>query len=97
MTVLTQSEKSLIKKSRVNTWRGAESKLNQFRIPTSKTSSQEKKHNFFQEEEGFDFRMTAIRPLVSAELRRFSPDSVIVHPPDVCCRPDISIKKSVEV
>ena len=39
----------------------------------------------FQEEEGFDFRKTAIRHLVSGELRRFSPDSVIVHPPDMCC------------
>ena len=40
----------------------------------------------------FDFRKTAIRHLISAELRRFFPDSVIVHPPDVCCRLDISRK-----
>ena len=32
------------------------------------------------------------RHLVSAELHRFSPDSVIVHPPDVCCRSRVSLK-----
>ena len=26
------------------------------------------------------------------ELRRFSPDSVIVHPPVVCCRSGVSLK-----
>ena len=50
------------------------------RSSRDKTGSQGKKHRTFQEEEGFDFRKTAVRHLVSAELRRFSPDSVIVHP-----------------
>ena len=40
----------------------------------------------FQEEDSFDFRDAATRRLISAELRRFSPDSVTVHPPDVVCR-----------
>ena len=46
----------------------------------------------FQEEEGFDFRKAATRHPASAELRRFSPDSVVVHRPDVCCRSGISLK-----
>ena len=44
------------------------------------------------QEEGFDFRKTAIRHLVSAELRRFPLDPKIVHPLDVCCRLDISLE-----
>ena len=36
---------------------------------------------------------SAIRNLISSELRRLSPDSVVAHPPDVCCRLDISCKK----
>ena len=39
------------------------------------------KQRMFQEEDGFDFRDAATRRLISAELRRFSPDSVTVHPP----------------
>ena len=41
-------------------------------------------------------RKATIQHLISAELRRFSPDSVIIHPPDVCCRMDISLKKPSE-
>ena len=77
MTYLTQSEESLIKKSCVKSWRGAESKLVQPRILASKTGPQGKKQRMIQGEEGFDFRKTAIRHLVSVELRRFSLDPVI--------------------
>ena len=58
-----------------------------------KTGPQGRKHRTFQEEQGFDFRKSAARHLVSAELRRFSPDSVIVRPVDVCyhmCKPLIN-------
>ena len=37
----------------------------------------------FQKEAEFGFRDAATRRLISAELRRFSPDSVTVHHPDV--------------
>ena len=57
-----------------------------------KTRSHERKHRTIKEEQGFDFRKSAARHLVSAELRRFSADSVIVHPPDVCCRSGVSLK-----
>ena len=57
-----------------------------------KTGLQGKKQRMSQEEEGFDFRKTVVRHLVAAELRRVSPDSFIVHPPEVCCRFDISLK-----
>ena len=51
-----------------------------------------RKHRKFQEKEGFDFWESAARRLVSAELRRFSPDSVTGHPPVVCCRSGVSLK-----
>ena len=88
---LTQSEESLIKKSCSKTWRSAESKLVQPRIMATKTDPQGKKQRMFQEDEGFYFRKAAIRHVISVELRRFSPDSVIIHLPDVCCRIDISL------
>ena len=47
------------------------------RILAMKTGSHGRKHRTFQEEEGFDFRESAARRLVSAELRRFSPDCVM--------------------
>ena len=84
LTYLTQSEELWIEKSCEKSWRGAESKLIQPRIQATKTGPHGKKHRTFQEEESFDFRKT-VRHLVSAELRRFSPDSVTVHPPDLCC------------
>ena len=89
---LTQSKELLIQKSCDKSWRGAECKLVQPRIVALKTGPHGRKHRTFQEEVGFDFRESAVR-LVSAELRRFSPDSAIVHPPDVCCRFDIYLKK----
>ena len=39
-----------------------------------------------------DFRESAARRLVSAELRRSSPDSVTVHPLHVSCRSCVSLK-----
>ena len=57
-----------------------------------KTGPHGRKHRTCQEEEGFYFRESAARRLVSAELRRFSPESVTVHPPDVCCRSGVSLK-----
>ena len=96
LTYLTQSEELLIKKSCEKSWRGAESKLIQPRILATKTGPHGKKHRTFQEEEGFDFRKTAVRHLVIAELRRFSLDSVTVHPPDVCCRFGVSLKNPAE-
>ena len=62
--------------------------------PGLENRSSLKKHRTFQEEEGFYFRQ--LRRLASAELRRFSPDSVTVHPPVVCCRSSVSLKKSAE-
>ena len=55
-----------------------------------KTGPHGRKHRTFLEEEGFYFR--ELRRLTSAELRRFSLDSVTVHPPDVCCRLSVSLK-----
>ena len=46
-----------------------------------KTGPKSQKQRMFQEEDGFDFRDAATRLLISAELRRFSLDSVTVHPP----------------
>ena len=89
---LTQSEELLIQKSCDKSWRGAECKLVQPRILAMKTGPHGRKHRTFPEEEGFDFRESAARRLVSAELRRFSPGSVTVHPPDVCCRSGVSLK-----
>ena len=77
---LTQSEESLIKKSCLKTWRSAESKLIQPRILATNTGPQGKKGTMCQEEEDFDLRKAAIRHLISAELQRFSSDSVIIHP-----------------
>ena len=74
-------------------WRGAECKLVQPRILATKTGPHGRKHRTLPEEEGFDFRESAARRLVPAELRRFSPDSsVTVHLPDVCCRSGVSLK-----
>ena len=47
----------------------------------------------FQKEEGFDFLKTALR---NRDVS-LSPDSVIVHPPDVCCWLDISIENQQKV
>ena len=66
---LTQSEELLIQKSSDKSWRGAECKLVQPRILAMKTGPHGRKHRTFQEEEGFDFRESAARRLVSAELR----------------------------
>ena len=88
----TQFEELLIQKSCEKSWRGAECKLVQPRILAMKTGPHRKKHGTFQEEQGFNFRKSTARHLVSAELRRFSPDSVIVHPPDVRCRSGVSLK-----
>ena len=87
---LTQSEDLLIQKSCDKSWMGAECKLVQPRILAMKTGPHGRKHRTFQEEEGFYFR--ELRRLASAELRRFSLDSVTVHPPDVCCRLSVSLK-----
>ena len=78
---LTQSEELLIQKSCETSWRGAECKLVQPRILGKKTGPHERKHRTFQEEQRFDLRKSAARHLVSAELRRFSPDSVICSSP----------------
>ena len=56
--------------------------LVQPRICAAKTGPTGQKQRVCQEEDGFDFRDAATRRLISAELRRFSPDSVTVHPPD---------------
>ena len=66
--------------------RGAECVLVQPRICATKTGPTGQKQRMFQEEDGFDFRDAATRRLISAELRRFSPDSVTVHLLDVVCR-----------
>ena len=55
-------------------------------ICATKTGPTGQKQRMFQEEDGSDFRDPATRRLISAKLRRFSPDSVTVHPPDVVCR-----------
>ena len=81
---VSHTEESLIKNSCSETWRGAESKFVQPRILATKTDHQGKKQGLFREEEGFDFRKAAIRQLISPELRHFFPDSVVVHPLDVC-------------
>ena len=70
--------------------------LVQPRICATKTGPAGQKQRMFQEEDGFDFRDAATRRLISAELRRFSPDSVTVHPPDVVCRSGIFSQKSPE-
>ena len=89
---LTQSEELLIQKSCDKWWRGAECKLVQPGILVMKTGPHGRKHRTFQEEEGFDFRDSGARRLVSEELRCFSPDSVAVHPPDDCCPSGVSLK-----
>ena len=91
LTHLTQSEELLIKKSFEKSWRRAESKLIQPRILVRRQAHMGRDTERFRKE-GFDFRKTAVRLLVSAELRRFSPDSVIVHPPGLCCRFGVSLK-----
>ena len=58
-----------------------------------KTGPHARKHRTFLEEEGFDFRECAARRLVSASI---SPDSVAVHPPDVCCRSGVFSQESAE-
>ena len=90
--LLTQSEETLVRKSCVKSWRGTECKFGQHRILATKTSPHGRKHRTLQEEKIFDFRKSAVRRLVSAELRRSSPDSDTVHPPDVSCRSHVSIK-----
>ena len=94
LSCLTREEEVLIPKNHaVQTWRGAESVLVQPTICATKNRScTGQKQRMFQEEDGFDFREAAIRRLISAELRRFSLDSVTVHPPDVFCRSGISLK-----
>ena len=72
--------------------RGADCKLVQPRIQATKTDPHGRKHKTFQEEESLDFRESATRRMVSAELRRSSPDSVTVHPSDVSCRSGVSLK-----
>ena len=90
---LTQSEELFFFKSSDKSRRGVECKLVQPRILAMKTGPHGRKHRTFQEEEDcFDFRESAVRRLVSAELRRFSPDSVTVHLPDVSCRSGVSLK-----
>ena len=87
----------LIQKSCRQTWRGAECVLVQPRICATKTGPTGQKQRIFQEEDGFDFRDAATRRQISAELRRFSPDSVTVHPPDVVCRSGFSLKNQQKV
>ena len=84
---VTQFEELLIQKSCDKSWRGTECKL---RILAIKTGPHGRKHRTCQEEEGFYFR--ELRRLASAVLRRFSLDSVTVHPADVCCRSSVSLK-----
>ena len=62
------------------------------RIGATKTGLTGHKQRMLQEEDGFDFRDAATRRLISAELRRFFPDSVTVHLPDVVCRSGSSLK-----
>ena len=69
--------------------------LVQPRICVTTTGPTGQKQRMFQEEDGFDFREAATQRLISAELRRFSPDSVTVHPPDVVCRSGISLKINI--
>ena len=71
--------------------------LFQPRICATKTGPAGQKQRIFQDEDGFDFRDAATRRLISAELRRFSPDSVTVHPPDVVCRSGFSLKNQQQV
>ena len=87
---LTQSEEKLIQKSCDELWRGAECKLILFRILAMKTDPHGRKHRTSREEESFDFRESAARRLVSAELRRSFPDSVTVPSSDVSCWSDVS-------
>ena len=82
VSCLTREEEVLIRRS-CQTWRGAECVLVQPRICATKTSPTGQKQRMCQEEDGFDFRDAATRRLTSADLRRFSPDSVTVCPPDV--------------
>ena len=70
--------------------------LVQPRICSTKTGPTGQIQRVFQEEDGFDFRDAATRRLISAELRRFSPDSVTVHPPDVVCRSGFFSQESEE-
>ena len=67
------------------------------RICATKTGPTGQKQRMFQEEDGLDFRDAATRRLISAELRRFSPDSVTVHPPDVVCRSGFSLQHQQKV
>ena len=97
VSCLTREEEVLIQKSCRQTWRGAESVLVQSRICATKTGPTSQKQRMFQEENGFDFRDAATRRLISAELRRFYPDSVPVHPPDVVCRSGFSLKNQQKV
>ena len=87
----TRSDEMLIQKSCEKSWRGAVCKLVQPRILATNKDPHGREHRTFQEEEGFDLREAA-RRLVSAELRRSSPDSVIVHSLDVSCRFGVSFK-----
>ena len=97
LSCLTGEEEVLIQKSCLQTWRGAECVLVQTRICATKTGSTGQKQRMFQEEDGFDFRDAATRRLICAELRRFSPDSVVVHLPDVVCRSSSSLKNQRKV
>ena len=92
----TQSQELLVQTFCDTSWRGAECKSVQPRILAVRTGSHGRKHRTFQEEEGFDFWESAVRRLVSAEPRRFSPDSVTVHPPDVSCRSGVFSQESAE-
>ena len=71
--------------------------LVQPRISATKTGPTGQKQRKFQEEDGFDFRDASIRRMISAELRRFSPDSVTVHPTDVVCRSGFALKNQQKV
>ena len=97
VSCLTRKEEVLIPKSCRQTWRGAECVLVQPRICATKTGPTGQKQRMFQAEDGFDFRNAATRRLISAELRRFSPDSVTIHPPDVVCRSGFSLKHQHKV
>ena len=97
VSCLTREEEVLIQKSCRQTWRGEECVLVQPRICATKTGPTGQKQRMFLEEDGFDFRDAATRRLISAELRRFSPDSVTVHPPDVVCRSSFSLKNQQKV
>ena len=97
VSCLTREEEVLIQKSCRQTWRGAECVLVHPRICATKTGPAGQKQRMFQEEEGFYFRDAATRRLIFAELRRFSLDSVTVHPPDVVCRSGFSLKYQQKV